>query len=111
MADAGVQKIYVGNLPFDVTREVVVDLYSKYGKVLDCYLPVNAETGTPRGFAFIKLNEGVADKAIEETNGMDFMGRPLVVSLPLPPSEKGVRKGGRDCESNVFLSDLSLSNE
>jgi cold-inducible RNA-binding protein len=71
-------------------------LSDTYGTVQDCYLPMNAETGEPRGFAFITLKEENAEKAIEDLNGMDVRGRRLVVSLPLPPGEKGTTKKRTD---------------
>ena len=70
----------------------MLDLFSQYGTVSDVFFPTNKQTGAPRGFAFITLDAEAAEKAIEATNGMDFGGRPLTVSLPLPPGEKGARK-------------------
>jgi cold-inducible RNA-binding protein len=68
-----------------------LELYSQYGDVTDVYIPRNKETGEPRGFAFVTLDEENATKAIEATNGMEYMGRQLAVSLPLPPGEKSTR--------------------
>lgn len=105
VVDEGAQKIYVGNFPFDATEEDVKELYSKYGNVRDVYFPKKRDTGEPRGFAFVTLDEEVAEKAIEETNGMDFMGRPLVVSLPLPPGERGARRQPRQ---KLYIGNLSF---
>lgn len=100
----GAQKLYVGNLSFDATKDDVGELYSKYGTVRDVYFPLNQQTGAPRGFAFVTLDEENAEKAIEETNGLEFLGRPLVVSLPIPPGEKSARKE-RPSESSPVSSD------
>lgn len=105
--DEGAQKIYVGNLPFDATRKDVEDLFTKYGNVRDVYLPMNRETKRPRGFAFVTLDEETAGQAIDETNGMEFLGRPLVVSLPLPPGEKGARKP-REARQKLYIGNLSF---
>lgn len=86
------QKLYVGNLPFDITTEEVTELFSKYGSVRDCYLPRDRATGSTRGFAFISLDGDVVDQAIKEMDGMEFKGRPLGVSLPMPAGEKPTRK-------------------
>lgn len=62
---------------------------------MDIYLPTNKESGTPRGFAFVTIDEANAEKAIEATNGMEFFGRNLAVSLPLP-------RGGEKLYSTPF---------
>lgn len=49
--------------------------------------------GDPRGFAFVTVKEDDVDKVIEATNGVDFMGRNIVVNLPLPPGAKPPRRG------------------
>ena len=90
--DVGMQKLYVGNLSFDSTKEDVQKYFAKFGDVKEVYLPVNANTGSPRGFAFVTLDEAVAAEAIAETDGKEFQGRTLVVSMPLPRGEKIVRE-------------------
>jgi RNA recognition motif-containing protein len=82
------KKIYVGNLPFDTDRAELVEFYTQWGEVKDVYVPMDAATGSARGFAFVTMDEGNADKAIAESNGMLYRGRKLAVSEPLPPGEK-----------------------
>lgn len=53
---------------------------------------MNVNTGSPRGFAFVTLDESVAAEAIAQTDGQEFQGRTLVVSMPLPRGEKIVRQ-------------------
>jgi RNA recognition motif-containing protein len=44
-------------------------------------MPVDRETGRPRGFAFVEFAErSVAEKVIEKFNAQPFMGRNLAVS-------------------------------
>lgn len=82
------KKIYVGNLPFDTDKEELIDFYAQYGTVKDIYIPLDMSSGRARGFAFVTMDEADADKAIEETNGKEFMGRQLAVSVPLPRGQK-----------------------
>ena len=98
-------KIYVGNLPFDATQDDVAGLFEKYGELTDCYLPTNAETGEPRGFAFITLaNDEVAEQAIADLNGMEMGGRQIAVSLPLP---QGVKRK-RTSRQKLYVGNLSF---
>jgi cold-inducible RNA-binding protein len=102
--DEGGQKLYVGNLPFDVTTDDLIGLFEKYGNVKDCFLPTDRETGEPRGFAFVTLDdEEAAEKAIEATNDMEFLGRPLVVNKPIPPGEKKASRNNRIREYTFCL--------
>lgn len=101
------EKLYVGNLPFEVTKEDLIGVFEKYGSVWDCYLPMYQETGEPRGFAFVTLDEENAEKAIEELNGMELHGRPLVVNKPLAPGEKPARRQ-RTPRQKLYIGNLSF---
>ena len=82
------QKIYVGNLPFDATAESVLELFSKYGEVKDVIFPLDRDSGKTRGFAFISLKTEEAETAIAEVNGTECGGRTLTVSIPIPVGAK-----------------------
>lgn len=77
--------IYVGNLAYSVTREQLESAFAEYGTVKRVYLPTEKETGRPRGFGFVELeNEGDEDKAIEELDGAEWFGRVLKVNKARP---------------------------
>ena len=88
----GSKKLYVGNISFASTQEEIREYFSQYGEVTDVFLPVN-NYGEPRGFAFLSVKEEDADAVIDATDGVEFMGRTLVVNLPLPPGEKPPKRG------------------
>jgi RNA recognition motif-containing protein len=92
--DEGVKKLYVGNIPFECTMDHLKEYFGEYGTVQDVYIPLNPG-GKPRGFAFVSMNEQDIEPALEATNGQEFMGRSLTVSLPLPPGEKAPRSQSR----------------
>jgi nucleolin len=81
------QKLYVGNLPFDITKEEVIEFFGQYGEVVDVFVPKNDE-GTGRGFVFITVKLEDAEKVIAATNNVEFEGRMIVVNKPLPPGQK-----------------------
>lgn len=74
-------KVFVGNLSFDVTRDELIQAFSAAGKVVDAKVPTDRETGRPRGFAFVEFeSEDAAQKSISLMNGKDLKGRPLRVN-------------------------------
>jgi RNA recognition motif-containing protein len=74
------KRIYVGNLPFSATEDEVRKLFAAHGEVLDVSLPQDRETGRPRGFGFVEMNDADADKAVQALDGKDFGGRSLRVN-------------------------------
>ena len=46
--------IFVGNLPFRAEQEDVMELFSPFGEVANCSLPLERDTGRKRGFAFVE---------------------------------------------------------
>ena len=88
--------IYVGNLSYDVTREDLNDVFGEYGTVKRVHLPVDRETGRPRGFAFVEMEtEAEEASAIDDLNGAEWMGRQLKVNPARPREQKGSFGGGR----------------
>ncbi len=74
------KKIFVGNLPFTATREEVADLFAAHGEVHEINLINDRETGRPRGFGFVEMDEKGALAAMEALDGKDFGGRDLRVN-------------------------------
>ena len=75
------------------------ELYEEYGKVTDCYIPTDRETGQHRGFAFVTMDPEDALRAADETDGYELDGRILRVNEAQP---KGSGSGRSD---NSFGSD------
>jgi len=88
-------KLYVGNLPFDVTEPDLQDLFGQAGTVSDVLLVQDKFTGKSRGFAFVTMNtEDEAQSAIEQLHGKPLGGRPLTVNVARPREERGGGGGG-----------------
>lgn len=65
---------------------------SSVGEVRDAYLPVDRETGRPRGFAFVEFaSEDEAAEAIEKFNDYELAGRKLRVNAA---EDRPPRRGG-----------------
>jgi RNA recognition motif-containing protein len=88
-------KLYVGNLSFDAGENDLQELFASQGEVVSAKVITDRETGRPRGFGFVEMAQAEdAQKAIENLNGKDFMGRPLKVNVA-QPRENRPRGGGR----------------
>jgi len=88
--------IFVGNLPFRAEREDVLQLFSPFGEVINCSLPLERDTGRKRGFAFVEMaDEAIEATAIDGLQGTELMGRPLRINKAEPRSSGGSRRGGR----------------
>tara|TARA_B100000700_G_scaffold328035_1_gene444477 strand:- start:2059 stop:2304 length:246 start_codon:yes stop_codon:yes gene_type:complete len=77
--------IYVGNLSFDAEQDDIIGVFSTYGKVKNCKLPLDRETGRKRGFAFVEMESADDEqKAIEDLQDVEWMGRAIRVSKATP---------------------------
>jgi cold-inducible RNA-binding protein len=84
-------KVFVGNLDFNTTKDEVQSLFSQIGEIKDVFLPMDRESGRPRGFAFVEFaSDEDAAKAIEKFNGHELGGRALRVNA----AEDRPRTGG-----------------
>ena len=88
-----VKTIYVGNLPFSSSMDEVGELFGRYGEVHSVKLITDRDTGRPRGFGFVEMNEPEAVKAIDALNGAELGGRTLRVNEARPKG--GGRPRGR----------------
>lgn len=94
-------KLYVGNLPFNVTEPDLQDLFGQAGTVSDVMLVQDKFTGKSRGFAFVTMgSENEAQNAIEQFHGKALEGRALTVNVARPREERsgGGGGGGRSFE-------------
>ena len=65
------------------------ELFSKHGEVVSCALPMDRETGRPRGFGFVEMSDEDAKAAIQALDGKDLGGRSLRVNEAQPREERG----------------------
>ncbi|MCI0491578.1 MAG: RNA-binding protein [Planctomycetes bacterium] len=88
-------KLYVGNLSFSTTEEALQAEFGAHGQVEEVALITDRETGRPRGFAFVTMNnDDEARTAIEQLNGVEVDGRAITVNEARPKSNGGGPRGG-----------------
>src|SRR5439155_14168160 len=75
-------RLYVGNLPFHATEDLITQKFATCGEVREVALMLDRMTGQSRGFCFVEMAtpEG-AKKAIDTLNNQDFEGRSLRVDV------------------------------
>jgi RNA recognition motif-containing protein len=75
-------RLFVGNLPFDVTEAQVREfIEGDNRKVRSVKIVTDKDTGRPRGFAFVDVeSDEEAQSAISALNGKELGGRQVVVN-------------------------------
>ena len=74
------KKLYVGNLPFSATEAQISELFGKHGTVHSVALINDRETGRPRGFGFVEMDDNGAQVAMQRLNGHSMDSRELKVN-------------------------------
>lgn len=89
------KKLYVGNLPYSATEQVLVDSFSQFGTVESAKIITDRETGRSKGFAFVEMStDQEAADAIAKLNGADYEGRTLTVNEARPMEPRTGGGGG-----------------
>jgi RNA recognition motif-containing protein len=86
------KKLYVGNLPYSATEDELRELFEQHGEVQSVSVITDRETGQPRGFAFVEMNDEGADAAINALEQTQFGGRSLRVNEARPREPRGPRR-------------------
>ncbi len=82
-------RLFIGNLPYTASEAELREHLSSVGQPAQIVLPVDRETGRPRGFAFVDYaDRTVAEAAISRFDQQPFKGRPLAVSEARPREER-----------------------
>ena len=90
-------RLFIGNLPYGASEADLRSHFAPIAEPTHVVMPVDRETGRPRGFAFVEFAErSVAEQIIEKFNAQPFMGRNLAVSEARAREDRppGPRPGG-----------------
>lgn len=88
-------RLYVGNLAFHTTEDVIQRAFAEHGEVAEVKLVLDRETGRSRGFGFVEMdNPAEAENAMRALNGTDLRGRTLVVNEAKPREDRPRTGGG-----------------
>lgn len=88
-------KLYVGNLPYSVRDNDLLEAFSAYGAVNSAKVMMERDTGRSKGFGFVEMgSDAEAQSAIGGLNGQALGGRNLVVNEARPMEARPPRAGG-----------------
>ncbi len=92
-------KLYVGNLSFDVSDSELEQAFSEYGEIASATVIKDRDSNRSKGFGFVEfVQEADAQKAKEAMNGKELGGRALKVDEARPQRERssgGYNRGSR----------------
>ncbi|HUU17023.1 MAG TPA: RNA-binding protein [Sedimentisphaerales bacterium] len=87
--------IYVGNLSHQTTEDDLRQAFEVFGQVESVNIIKDRFSGESRGFGFVEIaSKEEAQKAIEEMNGKDLMGRAVNVNEARPKTDRRDGRGG-----------------
>ena len=86
-------KIYVGNLPYEVTEQDLRQEFGAFGEVTSVSIITDRDSGRPKGFGFVEMaTKSEAEAAITGLNGKAIKERTIVVNEARPRTDN--RGGG-----------------
>ncbi|KFO27897.1 RNA-binding protein 39 [Fukomys damarensis] len=73
-------RLYVGSLPFNITEDMLQEIFEPFGRIETIQLMTDSETGRSKGYGFITFSDSeCAKKALEQLNGFGLAGRAMKV--------------------------------
>ena len=85
-------KLYVGNLPYNISDDQLRDVFARFGVPDSARVITDRDSGQSKGFGFVEFRDDEMARQALSLNGSDFGGRPLKVNEARPRPEGG---GGR----------------
>ncbi|EAW37902.1 RNA-binding protein [Lyngbya sp. PCC 8106] len=78
-------RLYVGNLPKELERKELQDVFVEEGDSVSAKVITDRKTGKCRGFGFVTVQtDEIADQIVEKYNGFMFKENPLKIEKALP---------------------------
>ncbi len=88
-------KLYVGNLSYNIRDEDLQQAFAQYGSVSSAKVMMDRDTGRSKGFGFVEMgSDAEAQSAINGMNGQALDGRAIVVNEARPREERPGGFGG-----------------
>ena len=98
--------IFVNNLPYDITKEQIKEMFVKYGEILDVRVIYNPKTNKPRGYCYVEFSdEDSTVKCLNDVkdNPIMLLGRKIIIGQSV-----SISKLRNKVEFVVHVSNLSF---
>jgi cold-inducible RNA-binding protein len=90
-------KLFIGNLAHTINETELQNMFAAHGPVTDVKIPMDRESGRPRGFGFVTMaTPEAAQAAIQALNGHAIGDRKMTVTEARPPENRPANRSGRD---------------
>lgn len=89
--------LFVGNISFDATEDILGEEFGNWGTVTSVRLPTDMQTGAPKGFGYVEFSTvEEAKEALKNMNGASVAGRNIRCDFSTPRQNTGDSpRGGR----------------
>ena len=85
-------KLFIGNLPYDISEEELSGIFTEFGAVVNINLVKDFVSGRSKGFAFVEMSDrSGGQQAMETLNKKSYKNRQLVCN-EAKPQKKGKRR-------------------
>ncbi len=74
-------QLYVGNIPYKISRGEIERWFSKYGELTEVRIVRDRNTGDSKGFCFVTFESAQSAKAALELNNYEIKGRAIIVAF------------------------------
>ncbi|KAK4514308.1 uncharacterized protein ATC70_001900 [Mucor velutinosus] len=89
-ASRGSRVVFVGNIPFELSEEQLIEVFKEVGPVASFRLLFDRETGRPKGYGFCEfLDAETAASAVRNLNDYEIGGRQLRVDYAAMDDNQG----------------------
>ena len=91
------QSLFVGSLAYATTDDGLKQFFETVGEVESARVISDKFSGRSKGFGFVEyVDEANNQKAVDELNGKELDGRPIVVNISKPKEDRPRRDFGGD---------------
>ena len=85
----------VGNMSYDTSEQTLAGAFGHLGRITDCKVITDRDTGRPKGFAFITFDDpNAAMQAVQTMSGQNVDGRSVRVEMAKDSRGGGGGGGG-----------------
>lgn len=97
--------LFIGNLNPQTSEDSLRTLFSEYGEIVSVKIPIDNETGLPRGFGFVEMADRFESyDAIDNIDGVYFEGQVITVKESKPKNAPGGNNRGNNRGGGGFRS-------